>query len=362
VDIAACVLAMEGRQRGGPGGAHIDFDVSGDGLGGPDQVILECDPGSGFKLDERMVLQYTKYGSADDDGRSRNHKDSHLGRHTHSRLPAEIIVRCPGLADYSKSSGACGEETNLYNSIAWREDRPDVFPYARFMKRFAIFSAAVALAAAQQAARSDVETVLAQGRGEIRNFEKAGGKRGDPSHPVEKWVRTLWTLYEESPRTAEAGKAASEAVHLLIHADRFQEAYERADRVPTDDPAWEGMSEVLLEAGSLQKDFTYFFRKLPAVLSSSTNPTVRAAIQWNLGRAWLGQKRDETAKAAFQAAVESAPDSTSGKQAERQLYELLHLSPGQTAPLFSATAMDGSRISLAEQRGKPVVVIFWSST
>jgi hypothetical protein len=56
---------------------------------------------------------------------------------------------------------------------------------------------------------------------------------------------TLWALYEQSPRTPEAAKAASEAVHLLIHADRFQEAYQRADRVPPDDPAWEGMSGIL---------------------------------------------------------------------------------------------------------------------
>jgi hypothetical protein len=151
-------------------------------------------------------------------------------------------------------------------------------------------------------------------------------------------------------------------VHLLIHADRFQEAYERADRVPPDDPAWDGISGILVEASSLQHDSTYLFRKLPAVLSESTSPTIRAAIQWNLGREWLSQKDEEKAKAAFQAAVESATDSAAGRQAERQLYELLHLGPGQPAPGFSATTLDGLRISLADYRGKPVVLVFWSST
>ncbi len=232
----------------------------------------------------------------------------------------------------------------------------------RITRLLVIFSAVAALAAAQQAATSDVETILVQARREIQNFEKAGGKKDDPSHPVEKWVQVLWKLYEESPRTPGAPKAASEAVHLLIHAGRFQEAYARADRVLPDDPAWEGISEVLVEAASLQNDFTYFFRKLPSVLSSSANATVRAAIQWNLGRGWLAQKQEEKAKAAFESAVESAADSTPGRQAERQLYELLHLGAGQPAPLFSATAMDGSRISLAGYRGKPVVIVFWSST
>jgi len=60
--------------------------------------------------------------------------------------------------------------------------------------------------------------------------------------------------------------------------------------------------------------------------------------------------------------VEAAGDSAAGRQAERQLYELLHVGSGQPAPQFSATALDGSRISLADYRGKPVVLIFWAST
>jgi len=232
----------------------------------------------------------------------------------------------------------------------------------RSMRKLVIVLAAASMAAAQQAGTRDVEGILTQARAEIRDFEKAGGKKADANHPVEKWVRTLWAVYEESPRTPEGNKAAVQAVHLLVHADRFPEAYERADRVPADDPAWEDMPEILVEGGSLQKDFTYFFRKLTAVLTTSTEPAVRAAIQWNLGRVWQGQKQEDKAKAAYQAAIELAPDSASGRQAERQLYELLHLGPGQPAPAFAATALDGSRISLADYRGKPVVVVFWSST
>ncbi len=214
----------------------------------------------------------------------------------------------------------------------------------------------------QQPAASEVDTILLRAREEIRNFEKAGGKKDDPSHPVEKWVQALWAFHEKSPRTPETAKAAGEAVHLLIHADRFQEAYARADRVPPDDPAWEGLAGILVEAASLQKNFTYSFQKLPSVLSSAPDPKVRAAIQLNMGRVWLAQKEDAKAKAAFQAAIESAADSVAGRQAEQQLYEMLHLGPGHPAPLFSATAMNGSRISLSDYRSQPVVIVFWSST
>src|ERR1039458_5801077 len=110
----------------------------------------------------------------------------------------------------------------------------------RSMRKLAIVFSVAAMAAGQQSG--------------TRDFEKTGGKKGDANHPVEKWVRTLWAVYEESPRTPEGDKAAVQAVHLLIHADRFPEAYERADRVPADDPAWEDMPEILVEAGSLQND------------------------------------------------------------------------------------------------------------
>src|SRR5712692_7248395 len=96
--------------------------------------------------------------------------------------------------------------------------------------------------AAQQPAASDVDTMLRQAREEIGNFEKAGGKKDDPKHPVEKWVQALWELREKSPRPPETAKATSEAVHLLIHADRFREAYARADQLAPDDPAWDGLA------------------------------------------------------------------------------------------------------------------------
>jgi hypothetical protein len=140
--------------------------------------------------------------------------------------------------------------------------------------------------AAQQPATGDVDTTLRQARNEIRNFEKAGGKKDDPNHPIAKWVKALWAFREKSPRTGETAKATSEAVHLLIHADRFQEAQARTDQLAPDDPAWEGLPQVLFEAASLQKDFTYFFQKLQSVLPKTPDHKAQAAIQLGLWRGW----------------------------------------------------------------------------
>jgi tetratricopeptide (TPR) repeat protein len=215
--------------------------------------------------------------------------------------------------------------------------------------------------APQQPAASDVDKMLRQAREEIRSFEAAGGKKNDPNHPVGKWALALWTFREKSPGTPEAAKATSEAVHLLIHADRFQEAQARADQVASGDAAWPGLSQVLFEAASIQKNFTYFFQKLRSVLPNAPDPKVQAAIQLSLGRGWRAQTDDEKAKEAFQAAIELARESPSGRQAETELYELLHLGPGQPAPEFSTAAVNGSHISMAAYRGKPLVLVFWAT-
>lgn len=218
--------------------------------------------------------------------------------------------------------------------------------------RWAIPFLLISLVGAQQPA-TDVDTMLRNARAEIQAFEKAGGKKDDPKHPVEKWVETLWAL--------KVSKATSEAVRLLVRADRFSEAQARVDQLAPDDPAWEGLGQVLNESASRQKNYTYFFEKVDAVIPKAPDLKVRAALELSRGRAWRAQKDVAKARTSFEAAITTAPGSPAAKQAETDLYELLHLSPGQPAPQFSATAVDGAKISLADYRGKPVVLVFWAT-
>ena len=226
---------------------------------------------------------------------------------------------------------------------------------------FVITLLATAFAPGQPPPPSEVDIILRQARQEIQQFEKAGGKKNDPNHPVEKWVASLWAVREKSPGTPDAMKATSGAVALLINAGRFQEVQARVDRIASSDPAWRGLAGILFQAASIQKNFTYFFQKLQSVLPNVPDAATRAAIQLNLGRGWRAQNDDQKAQAAFEAAISAQRDSAPGKEAETELYDLLHLRPGQPAPRFTATAVNGSRISLADYRGKPVVLVFWAT-
>jgi hypothetical protein len=222
--------------------------------------------------------------------------------------------------------------------------------------------ASAALASAQQAqVAGAVDDMLRQARQEISNFKKAGGKNNDPGHPAEKWAKELWKWRDTSPGTPDASKATVEAVRLLVYADRFSDAQARVDGIPADDSAWQGLARVLLDSASLQKDYTYFFAKVESVLRAAADAKTRAAIQVSLGRAWRRQRDEGKAEAAFRSAMDLAGDSPAGKEAETQLYELLHLGVGRPAPSFSAASIGGARLSPADYRGKPLVLVFWGT-
>jgi AhpC/TSA family len=135
----------------------------------------------------------------------------------------------------------------------------------------------------------------------------------------------------------------------------------RVDRIPPDDPAWQDVARVLLISAARQKDYTFFFAKLQSVLSDTTGANTRAAVQVSLGRAWREQRDQKKAESAFRSAIELAADSPAGRQAQNQLYELLHLGVGQAAPPFSAAGIGGARLSLEDYRGKPLVLVFWGT-
>ena len=211
-------------------------------------------------------------------------------------------------------------------------------------------------------ALAKAQDLLRQARTEISEFEKAGGKKSDPTHPIAKWVEQLWAMREQHPGTRAAALATSEAVHLLVHAERFADAQARADSVPPDDAAWESLTNYVMEAATNQKDYSYAIRRLAALAQQQTDANLRAASQCHLARAHWRSGDTEAAKAGFRAVLDQAPDSPVAKAAESALHELLNLGYGQPAPAFSANTRAGAALSLADYRGRVALIVFWSST
>jgi hypothetical protein len=197
---------------------------------------------------------------------------------------------------------------------------------------------------------------------DVQAYDKAGGKPGAPDHPALKWHATLWTYREQHPGTEAAARATADAIRLLVRGQFWEQAHARTGVVAVDDPAWERLSSAIYEEGSTRKDFAYTIATLSKVAATSTRPTIKAAVLLDVGRARRRQGDMAAAKESLEASRSAAPGSASSEEADRVLYEITHLSVGLPAPIFSAKGRNGKIVDLAAFRGRPVVLVFWSTT
>lgn len=241
-------------------------------------------------------------------------------------------------------------------------NRTRAFLLAAGLAAFLAPSGATQPAAGRDGPLSDVDEVLKQARSEIAQFEKGGGSKQDVRHPVAAWVDRLWAFRDKDPGTRAAGKATAEAIHLLVHADRFSVVETRAERLAADDPAWEFLAGFLFEAATIKKDYGFLVRKLGTVVEQQRVHKVRGSLHYHLGRGHAKAGNVEAARAALKAALQEAAGTPLAKDAETALHELDNLGYGHPAPAFTAQARDGSRIALSDFRGRVVLLVFWAST
>jgi len=220
-----------------------------------------------------------------------------------------------------------------------------------------------AQAPAQNAAVTEVRQTVDAARKEIDAYSTAqGGAAAAASHPALKWDSTLWAYREKYPSTQAATIATVEAVRLLERAELWDRAHARIDSVGVDDPAWERLAAVVYEEGIARKDLPYAIDKLSRVVQSTTTAANKGAALVVMGRAYRRQNDKDAATKALEAAKSAAPGSQYAEEADGLIYEIAHLSVGLPAPPVDGTTRDGRPISLAQLRGKPVVLVFWGTT
>ncbi len=103
---------------------------------------------------------------------------------------------------------------------------------------------------------------------------------------------------------------------------------------------------------------------LQAVIDSSKNVDAKGHATYGLAKAMLGRsgKRNEKAEALLTTVIEKYGDAANGslaKSAKKDLFELQHLSVGCEAPAIKSEDIDGVEFTLADYRGKVVVLDFW---
>jgi len=86
----------------------------------------------------------------------------------------------------------------------------------------------------------------------------------------------------------------------------------------------------------------------------------KALLQAEIVRTYADSLRLDEAMAALRTLKRTHPEEVWQTWVQQAEYELTHLMPGMEAPLFNALTVDGTPFSLEKQRGKIVVLEFWS--
>jgi hypothetical protein len=148
----------------------------------------------------------------------------------------------------------------------------------------------------------------------------------------------------------------------LVQTKQWAQLDARLDAVPADDPAWERLPSVVYTAAVARQELSPAIARLARVAAATSKPSNKASALIAIARAYRRQGEPAIAVRALQDAKAAAPGTALAEEAVGLIYEIEHLSPGLAAPPISAKARHGQTISLAQLRGKPVVLVFWGTT
>ena len=190
-------------------------------------------------------------------------------------------------------------------------------------------------------------------------FSTGSGAAEDLRRAIELESGVLWSIRETFSGTMAADVAAAKAVVML---DGWNDSL-LVVRLRELDPTAPGFVEGVQAGGRAQtrlEGVESGVALLEEMLAMVEEDDDRAAIQREIAQAYLDVRRREDAVAAIQA-VKSEHEGTDWEEwADRALYEANNLMPGDPAPHFSLSAVDGTQVDLDSLRGGTIVVDFWS--
>src|SRR5262245_843779 len=207
-----------------------------------------------------------------------------------------------------------------------------------------------------------VQAMITQAKKEVEQFSKSGGKADDANHPNLKWAATFWRYRLKHPGTPATKVATIQALSMLYRSNRISEMQAKANTLKLADPAWEQVINVLLYASSRTKDYSYLISKAEALTQSAADPKIKARARFNIGEAYWRKGDIDQARTAFQTVVAQYPNTDNAEEAEGNLREIEYLNVGQPAPQFDRPTLKGDPLSLADLKGKVVVLKFWATS
>lgn len=222
--------------------------------------------------------------------------------------------------------------------------------------------ASISLSAETDPAAVEAQALIDRTWDDIRRLSEQG--EFDESARIQRATAgQLFAFYVENPSTETGGNALASAFMMWGNVGDAGAVDAAMPRVDPDSEAWSGLlssiNNAYVKSGRTARGLRRLLVKLDRRL---TDPKSRSALLMMLAEHDLYRGRRKKARRRLDQVIRLDADPFYVEGARGEIYELESLRVGQAAPDFTAHDTEGRRVSLAELRGKVVVLEFWSTT
>lgn len=187
------------------------------------------------------------------------------------------------------------------------------------------------------------------------------GHRQGPD-PQERWWPLFWRLSQESEQAETRRRAGNISLTMLANLERWDTIKELASGLEPGDPILERSFAVIGKAHLQSQGESAHISFLSRTIRSHPNPRLRGRAALALARLFIEQRRYQAANAVlsdFDWPSEGDDEDLEGWWRAAR-FELERLRPGMPSPPFVLRDAEERTIGLADLRGSPFVLLFWS--
>lgn len=192
----------------------------------------------------------------------------------------------------------------------------------------------------------------------IRNLQNAQFGREEMERSVSQTSTILWSIHRSYPNTLAADYAAVESIALVEGWDDSL-AVARARGIEPGNPRYVEAARLARRAQARLNGQGAAVDLLNQFISEAETPEQRAALQAEVVRTRIDSVQRQEALAAARALKSQHAQSEWAAWADRAIYEIENLLPGQPAPGFTAQTVSGRTLALDSLRGRPIVLEFY---
>lgn len=166
----------------------------------------------------------------------------------------------------------------------------------------------------------------------------------DPNVAVDAWIFVI-QVAQGANNSKEADKAVETLMTRYVKQPAIGKLAQSLPYMFYEDPNRETKIEGMLDK----------------IVAGNPDPNVKAEALYAKAQLIAGNGRGDADKAMkiYEEIVAKYPNTTSGKTAKGDIFEMKNLVPGKVAPDFEAVDENGRKFKLSDYRGKVVVLDFW---